>query len=140
QTLLDVVALQRGGSPDLAPIMPFLSQSHECAQGAMGTLLSAIEAMWATWRVKETRPSRSGAAFARTVWRLLIVGAYRVLLGRQFKFNYLAIRAVGALAAHTWDDETTIALLTERYGILARRVAQLEARLARIEGGGKAHE
>lgn len=139
QSLLGFVILQRGRHPDLAPIAPFLSQSRERAAGALDALLLAVDEMWAIWRAREPHLLSSVSSLVRMGWRLLIVGLYRVLLGRQFKFNYLIIRAVGFLAAHAWDGESTMGLLIERYGDMAQRVAQLEERLSQLESKGASH-
>jgi hypothetical protein len=152
QSLLDLVVWLQGGNRDLAPMVPALDAERSLKEGAMGTLVPTVAEMTEAWRIRD-QPFHSRvplvgpliAAF-RTAWNSVAAKWYVLALFRQqMNFNLLVNRAVGALAAHLWDSDSATALLAEQYGVLARRVAELEARLARIEkqlgaSGGKDSE
>lgn len=152
QSLLDLVVRLQSGDRDLAPMVSALNAGRSLKEGAMGTLVPTVAEMTEAWRIKD-QPFHSRvplvgpliAAF-RTAWNSVAAKWYVLALFRQqMNFNLLVSRAVGALAAHLWDSDSATALLAEQYGMLARRVAELEARLARIEklvgaSGGKDSE
>jgi GT2 family glycosyltransferase len=152
RSLLDFVVWQRGANLDLSPIVSALDMERSLKEGAIGTLVPVIEDMSEAWQIQD-RPFRSQVpligpliAAVRTAWNSVSAKWYVLaLFQQQMHFNLLANRAICALAAHLWDGDSAVALLTERCGMLTRRVAELEARLAQIEGqselpGERGHE
>ena len=141
QSLLEFVTWQRGGDPDLSPIVPSLDMGRSLREGAMGTLVPVVEDMSEAWRIRD-HPFRSQMpligpliAAVRTAWNSVAARWYVLdLFQQQMNFNLLVNRAIGVFAAHLWDGDSAVALLAERCGILTGRVAELETRLAQIEG------
>jgi cellulose synthase/poly-beta-1,6-N-acetylglucosamine synthase-like glycosyltransferase len=135
RSLLDFVVWRQDAGPDLGPILPSLGQARRTRRGVLQALLPAIEDMETVWQIRrKPRPGMS-AAMLGTAWRLLTIGAYRVLFGRQTRFNRLVARALGALTAHAWDGASAMGLLADQYGDVATRIAELGGRLARLERG-----
>lgn len=138
RSLLDFVIWRQGAKENPSPIVPSLGHARREKQGAMSALLPAMDDMDTVWQIRRRRRPNAPILeqlqmMAGNIWRLLTVCAYRVLFRRQTKFNRRVTRALGALAAHAWDGDSSGALLVDQYAAVSAQLADLQERLVRLE-------
>jgi hypothetical protein len=149
--LRQAIVLQQGGDPAWA--MPRSPQDREKTEGTPGAPVGALaEELLSLWEIRE-RPFTSKVPVLgrwivtfRNLWHSVSTKWYiRPMLFQQVQFNGAVVRALLQLHVNYWDDDALLALLAERCGEMATRIADLEARLAQAQekeesSRGNAHE